>query len=101
MNLIAQDLPAFGMDRGRKGELIDLVRALGAIDDLAWIRLMYFYPHKLPRGLVDLFTSEPKLVPYVEMPIASMVHRVLFDGHPAQRGVIELMARGLRAEQDG
>ena len=37
----------------------------------------------------------------VEMPIVSMVHRVLFDGHPAQRGVIELMARGLRAEQDG
>ena len=28
VNLIAQDLPAFGMDRGRKGELIDLVRAL-------------------------------------------------------------------------
>ncbi|MEO7711415.1 MAG: NAD(P)H-dependent glycerol-3-phosphate dehydrogenase [Gemmatimonadaceae bacterium] len=37
----------------------------------------------------------------VEMPIVSMVHRVLFDGLPAQRGVIELMARGLRAEQDG
>ena len=36
----------------------------------------------------------------VEMPIVSMVHRVLFDGLPAERGVIELMARGLRAEQD-
>jgi glycerol-3-phosphate dehydrogenase (NAD(P)+) len=36
----------------------------------------------------------------VEMPIVSMVHRVLFDGLPAQRGVIELMSRELRAEQD-
>lgn len=36
----------------------------------------------------------------VEMPIVSMVHRVLFDGHPAQRAVADLMARELRAEQD-
>jgi glycerol-3-phosphate dehydrogenase (NAD(P)+) len=36
----------------------------------------------------------------VEMPIATMVYRILFDGHPAKRAVPELMARGLRAEQD-
>jgi glycerol-3-phosphate dehydrogenase (NAD(P)+) len=36
----------------------------------------------------------------VEMPIVSMVHRVLFDGHSARRAVAELMARELRAEQD-
>jgi ribosomal protein S12 methylthiotransferase len=69
INLIAQDLPAFGMDRGRKGELIPLVRALAVITDLKWIRLMYLYPHKMPAGLIDLFAQEPKLVPYVEMPI--------------------------------
>lgn len=36
----------------------------------------------------------------VEMPIVTMVHRILFDGHPAKQAVRELMARGLRAEQD-
>jgi glycerol-3-phosphate dehydrogenase (NAD(P)+) len=36
----------------------------------------------------------------VEMPIVSMVHRVLFDGLPALAGVTELMSRELRAEQD-
>ena len=36
----------------------------------------------------------------VEMPIATMVHRILFDGHPARQAVPELMARGLRPEQD-
>jgi glycerol-3-phosphate dehydrogenase (NAD(P)+) len=36
----------------------------------------------------------------VEMPIVSMVSRVLFEGLPAIRGVTELMARELRAEQD-
>jgi glycerol-3-phosphate dehydrogenase (NAD(P)+) len=36
----------------------------------------------------------------VEMPIATTVYRILFDGHSAKRAVPELMARGLRAEQD-
>ena len=36
----------------------------------------------------------------VEMPIVSMAHRVLFEGHSAQRGVTDLMSRELRAEQD-
>ena len=36
----------------------------------------------------------------VEMPIVAMVHRILFDGHPARLAVTELMSRELRAEQD-
>ncbi len=36
----------------------------------------------------------------IEMPIVSMVHRVLFEGHSAQRAVADLMSRELRAEQD-
>ena len=36
----------------------------------------------------------------VEMPIVAMVHRILFDGHSAHDGVVDLMSRELRAEQD-
>jgi glycerol-3-phosphate dehydrogenase (NAD(P)+) len=36
----------------------------------------------------------------VEMPIAEMVYRILFDGHPARLAARELMTRELRAEQD-
>jgi glycerol-3-phosphate dehydrogenase (NAD(P)+) len=36
----------------------------------------------------------------VEMPIATTVHRILFDGQSAKNAVAELMARELRAEQD-
>jgi glycerol-3-phosphate dehydrogenase (NAD(P)+) len=36
----------------------------------------------------------------VEMPIATMVHRILFEGLSARQAVPELMARGLRSEQD-
>ncbi|MDB4907959.1 MAG: hypothetical protein JWO05_2743 [Gemmatimonadetes bacterium] len=36
----------------------------------------------------------------VEMPIVTMVSRILFDGLPARRGVEELMSRELRSEQD-
>lgn len=77
VNLIAQDLPAFGVDRGGKGDLVALVRRLGAIERLDWIRLMYLYPHKLPPGLIDLFAEVPKLVPYVEMPIQHIDDAIL------------------------
>ncbi len=36
----------------------------------------------------------------VQMPIVEMVHRILFDGHPARSAVVEIMSRELRAEQD-
>ncbi|MEK7401972.1 MAG: NAD(P)H-dependent glycerol-3-phosphate dehydrogenase [Gemmatimonadota bacterium] len=36
----------------------------------------------------------------VEMPIVKMVNRILFEGLLARKAVPELMARGLRAEQD-
>ena len=36
----------------------------------------------------------------VEMPIVNAVHRILFEGQPAQRAIADLMARELRAEQD-
>ena len=36
----------------------------------------------------------------VEMPIVTTVYRILFEGHSAKRAIPELMARGLRAEQD-
>jgi len=36
----------------------------------------------------------------VEMPIAEMVYRILFDHHPVKLAAQELMARELRAEQD-
>jgi len=36
----------------------------------------------------------------VEMPIAAMVYRILFEGHSARKAVAQLMERGLRSEQD-
>ncbi|HMC56442.1 MAG TPA: NAD(P)H-dependent glycerol-3-phosphate dehydrogenase [Gemmatimonadaceae bacterium] len=36
----------------------------------------------------------------VEMPIAAMVHRILFEGQTPKRAITELMARELRPEQD-
>ena len=36
----------------------------------------------------------------VEMPIVNAVHRILFERQPARWALVELMARGLRGEQD-
>ena len=46
-------------------------------------------------GTIELAAREG-----VEMPIAEMVYRILFDHHPAKLAAQELMARELRSEQD-
>jgi glycerol-3-phosphate dehydrogenase (NAD(P)+) len=36
----------------------------------------------------------------VDMPIVAAVHRILFERQPARWALVELMARGLRGEED-
>ena len=42
--LISQDTTFYGIDRGERGALARLLRALNAVDGLEWIRLLYLYP---------------------------------------------------------
>lgn len=69
VNLIAQDMSSYGMDRGRRGELIYLLQQLVRIEGIRWIRLLYLYPHKFPEGLMELMASEEKICSYVDLPL--------------------------------
>src|SRR5688572_1243426 len=42
--LISQDTTFYGIDRGDRGALARLLRALNRIDGLEWIRMLYLYP---------------------------------------------------------
>ena len=46
VNLIAQDLAAFGRDKG-VDELVPLLKELVKIEDLQWVRLLYVYPENI------------------------------------------------------
>jgi ribosomal protein S12 methylthiotransferase len=69
LNLIGQDITAYGLDRGEKGGLVSLVRALCAVRGVRWIRLLYLYPSRVEDGIVDLLRSEEKVCRYLDIPV--------------------------------
>lgn len=76
-NLIAQDLTGYGSDLTPKTSLAELVRALGKVDGLPWIRLHYAYPRPFSKALLAALAEEPKVVPYIDMPLQHISDPVL------------------------
>lgn len=77
INLIAQDVTAFGAERDSGPELPALLRQLVKIDDLAWLRLLYAYPDGITDELLDLIAAEPKICNYLDLPIQHIDDRIL------------------------
>ncbi len=78
INLVAQDLGHFGRDLGPAGpKLPDLLEALLRETTVPWYRLLYVYSAGLTQRLVDLVAREPRIVPYLDMPIQHASDRVL------------------------
>jgi ribosomal protein S12 methylthiotransferase len=78
INLVAQDLGHYGRDLGRDGaKLPDLLAALLAETSVPWFRLLYVYSAGITDRLVDLMAREPRIVPYIDMPIQHAADRML------------------------
>jgi len=78
INLVAQDLGHYGRDLGRAGpQLPDLLAALLRETTVPWYRLLYVYSAGLTDRLVDLLAGEPRLVPYLDLPIQHATDRML------------------------
>src|SRR5690348_3010215 len=70
INLVAQDLGHFGRDLGLGGpKLPDLLEALLAQTSVPWYRLLYVYSAGLSERLVRVIADNPRIVPYIDMPI--------------------------------
>lgn len=74
--LIAQDLAAFGRDRG-DCDLLALLKALAAVSGLRWIRPLYIYPEYISDAFLEFFASEAKLVKYLDIPVQHASDRIL------------------------
>lgn len=68
INLVAQDLGPYGQDIGHQDGLPRLLPALAALEGLSWLRLLYVYPEGLSPLLIDTLASQPKIVPYLDIP---------------------------------
>ncbi|HTR54250.1 MAG TPA: 30S ribosomal protein S12 methylthiotransferase RimO [Kofleriaceae bacterium] len=105
INLIAQDLTRYGWDAGSNPEtrpdLAQLLRALGRVDGLRWIRLHYTFPSAFDDDLIDAIASEPKVVKYIDVPlqhISDPMLKRMRRGH-SSRVTRDLVAK-LRARID-
>jgi len=81
--LIAQDSSRYGEDLGEVDALAALIRALGEIDELEWVRVMYAYPTHISDPFLAAIAETPKAVKYLDMPLQH-----------ASRNVLKLMKRG-------
>ena len=78
INLVAQDLGHYGRDLGLGGpKLPDLLGALLAETSVPWYRLLYVYSAGITDRLVELMRREPRIVPYIDMPIQHASDRLL------------------------
>ncbi len=73
INLIAQDLTRYGWDSGTdpasRATLAQLLRALGKVESVDWIRMHYTFPSAFDDDLIDAIASEPKVVKYIDVPL--------------------------------
>ncbi len=83
--LIAEDLTHYGHDLAGRRELSSLLRALGELDGLAWVRLLYCYPTKVDEALIEAMATTPNVARYLDMPLQH-----------ADDGILRAMGRGGR-----
>lgn len=76
INLVAQDLTAFGSDRGSE-RLVDLLRALDATKAVRWIRLLYAYPVGVDDDLLRAIVELPTVCNYLDVPLQHASETVL------------------------
>jgi ribosomal protein S12 methylthiotransferase len=69
LNLIAQDLTAYGRDLGPQASLATLLRELANVDGIRWIRLLYCYPNFVTAELLDAIADLPSVVKYIDIPL--------------------------------
>ena len=69
LNLISQDSTAYGRDLYGKPALAQLLRSLARVEGIDWLRIHYAYPIGLPDELLEVIASEPKVLPYLDIPL--------------------------------
>lgn len=75
--LLAQDLTNYGKDLYGTPKLVELLKELGKIEGLKWIRLLYCYPESITDELIDEIASNDKVCKYIDIPIQHCNNEIL------------------------
>ncbi len=77
INLIAQDLTAYGRDRKDGTTLLGLLKKMIEVPEVVWIRLLYAYPNFLDEPLLKVIRESDKICKYIDIPFQHISHRLL------------------------
>ncbi len=77
LNLIAQDITAYGKDLPEGASLEGLVEELAKLEGLRWIRLLYAYPDGVRDTLITIMKNEEKVCKYLDIPLQHISDPVL------------------------
>ena len=77
INLIAQDLTAYGRDRKDGTSLEALLRELAHVPKLRWLRLLYAYPNFLDDTLLEVIRDSEKICKYIDIPFQHISRSIL------------------------
>ncbi len=77
VNLIAQDLTAYGREHKDGTTLYGLLREMVRVPGIQWIRLLYAYPNFLDELLLRLIHQNEKICKYVDIPFQHISARIL------------------------
>jgi ribosomal protein S12 methylthiotransferase len=69
ITLIGQDTTSYGEDLGPRDGLATLIRELGKIPGLVWLRALYYYPNRITNGLIEAVSETPKACKYFDIPL--------------------------------
>ena len=95
--LISQDTTFYGIDRGERGALPRLLRALNDVEGLEWIRLLYLYPTTVTQEVIEAIASLDKVCKYIDLPLQHAADPVLKRmKRPGTRASYERLLAGLR-----
>ncbi|MEE8586873.1 MAG: 30S ribosomal protein S12 methylthiotransferase RimO [Acidobacteriota bacterium] len=95
LNLVGQDTTMFGWDRGDRQGLANLIRRLGEVDGIEWVRFLYAYPNNIYDELLDALREVPQACKYIDVPLQhgskKMLSRMKRGGN--QGSLLRLVAR--------
>jgi ribosomal protein S12 methylthiotransferase len=83
LTIVGQDTTSYGEDLKIKDGLPTLLRELGKIPELVWVRFLYCYPNRVTDALIAAVAETPKVAKYFDIPLQH-----------ASGNVLKLMKRG-------
>ncbi len=99
INLIAQDLAAYGTDWDGKSHFCELLQDITALDGDFRVRMLYIHPDAFPMELIDLVKNNKKIIPYFDIPFQHASPKLLVPmKRTGNREVYQKLIDTIRAE---